>query len=264
MEADGRGMARLNYDEIAELYDEPARDHDVDPQLLAFLKARADLSTSSVRVLDIGCGTGKQLAANRSRFPGITLVGVARFRGMLRIAQRRCPEVTWVQGDGACLPLASDAFDYITNQYSYPHIGRPGRFLGEVCRTLARGGRFVMTHIDPWAMPGWLVYRYFPEAFELDQQDFVPVERFVALMQDAGFEDVHMNTEELPREETLGEFCRHVSDRHRMSQLMAISHTAYAEGLRRIERDLANAPDGELIEPSRFVRITIPGEKPQV
>ena len=64
-------MVRLNYDEIAERYDEPARDHVVDPDLVRFLTARSEPPTSAVRVLDIGCGTGKQLAANRRQFAAL-------------------------------------------------------------------------------------------------------------------------------------------------------------------------------------------------
>lgn len=59
---------RVNYDAIADLYDGPIRDHTVDENLARFLAARPSLSP--VRILDMGCGTGKQLAANRPHFPG--------------------------------------------------------------------------------------------------------------------------------------------------------------------------------------------------
>lgn len=49
---------RVNYDLIAHLYDEPGRDYDTDPNLVKFLKKKADLR---IRILDMGCGTGKQL-----------------------------------------------------------------------------------------------------------------------------------------------------------------------------------------------------------
>jgi SAM-dependent methyltransferase len=58
-------MYRVNYDDVAPLYDEPARDHVADPNLISFVNTRSDLPRSTIRILDIGCGTGKQLAANR-------------------------------------------------------------------------------------------------------------------------------------------------------------------------------------------------------
>ena len=77
---------RVDYDAVAPLYDEPERDHDVDPDFVGFLDARGASVTSTLRILDVGCGTGSQLAANRRRFPDMVMVGVDRFAGMLRIA----------------------------------------------------------------------------------------------------------------------------------------------------------------------------------
>jgi ubiquinone/menaquinone biosynthesis C-methylase UbiE len=51
-------MPRVNYDRIAPLYDEPERDHPLDSNLFEFLAANDH--PEPVRVLDVGCGTGKQ------------------------------------------------------------------------------------------------------------------------------------------------------------------------------------------------------------
>ena len=115
-------MRRVDYDRIAHLYDEPLRAHALDPNLVQFLNERPDLAPEQTRILDIGCGTGTQLAANRARFPGMFAVGLDLFGGMLRIARRRAPSVAWVRGDGARMPFKPDGFDYVTNQFSYHHI----------------------------------------------------------------------------------------------------------------------------------------------
>ena len=102
-------MPRIDYDAIAHLYDEPSRDHVADRELASFLGHRSPASGEKLQVLDIGCGTGKQVGANRARWPAITLIGLDRFRGMLRIATKRCPDARWTQGDGAALPFAERA-----------------------------------------------------------------------------------------------------------------------------------------------------------
>src|SRR5712691_9606271 len=102
------------------------------------------------------------------------------FVGMLRVAKQRGPRMAWVNGDGAVLPLHSDSFDYACNQFSYHHIQTKEHMMYDVWRVLKSGGRFVMTNIDPWSMPNWIVYRYFPAARDLDHQDFLRVERFIA------------------------------------------------------------------------------------
>lgn len=152
-------MPRVNYDQIAHLYDEPMRRHSVDARLLAFLKERGDLDPDTVHILDVGCGTGSQLAANREFLPNACMVGVDPFRQMLRVASRSAPASFWVQGDGSRLPLAASGFDYITNQFSYQHIAQQESFVGEMFRVLRPSGRFTMTNIDPWSMPDWAIYR---------------------------------------------------------------------------------------------------------
>lgn len=253
-------MTRVDYDRIAHLYDERIRDHGVDAELVAFLRSKAHDDRRSIRILDVGCGTGKQLAANRGQFPDMVMLGVDRSEAMLRIAQARCRNALWIRADGAALPLAGEAVDYVTSQYSYQHVGRTPRLLGEVFRVLTPGGRFLMSNIDPWSMPGWLVYQYFPAAQTLDHRDFVPVEAFVSLMQDVGFVHVRARRDDLSKPESLRAFVAYVSERHRASQLMALPDADYAAGLARLEGELG--PDGDAVEVSQFVLVTVVADKP--
>jgi ubiquinone/menaquinone biosynthesis C-methylase UbiE len=255
-------MQRVNYNEIALLYDEPWRDHAVDPHLVAFFDAHPELAPSETRILDIGCGTGKQLTANRGRFPDMAMVGVDRFAGMLRIARQRGPQIAWVNGDGAVLPLHHDSVDYACNQFSYHHMLVKEAMVHEVWRVLKPGGQFVMTNIDPWSMSNWLVYQYFPAARDIDQHDFLPVERFVAVMRAAGFVNVRAHREcHWPRE-ALQDFLAYASQRHRTSQCMVISDADYHAGLQRLEQSIANAQGQQLVVDSEFCLVTIIGDKP--
>ena len=256
-------MPRIDYDDIAHLYDEPGRDHGVDTNLLAFCRERGTTPAANASVLDIGCGTGKQLAGDHEHLPVARLLGIDRFGGMLRIAQKRCPAAAWIQADGAALPLATESVDYASSQFSYPHIRRTRELLEEVFRVLKAGGRFVMTNIDPWSMPGWLVYRYFPQAQELDQQDFVPIDRFLTLLGEIGFLRARVSRTDLSRNERLDEFLAYVSDRHRASQLLAIPDAAYQNGLKRLEEAVALSGSGAVAK-SEFVVVTIMADKPSL
>jgi ubiquinone/menaquinone biosynthesis C-methylase UbiE len=255
-------MQRVNYNEIALLYDEPLRDYPVDPHLLAFFDAHPELAPAEARILDIGCGTGKQLTANRGRFPDIALVGVDMSPGMLRIAQQRGPRVAWVNGDGAALPLHAASIHYVCNQFSYHHVPGKEALVHEVWRVLKPGGQFVVTNIDPWSMPNWLLYQYFPVAREIDQQDFLPVERFVAVMRAAGFANVRAHRDYHWTREALQDFLAYASQRHRASQYMVIADVDYQAGLQRLEQDIANAQSQQLVVESECCLVTILGDKP--
>lgn len=261
-EAAATPMQRVNYNVIAPLYDEPLRDHAVDPHLLAFFDAHPELAPSEACILDIGCGTGKQLTANRGRFPAIALVGVDISTGMLRIAKQCDPRMAWVNGDGAALPLHSTSVHYVCNQFSYHHMPVKEALVHEVWRVLKPGGQFVMTNIDPWSMPHWLVYQYFPAARDVDQHDFLPVERFVAVMRAAGFVNIRAHRQYHCTREALQDFLAYASQRHRASQCMAIADADYHAGLQRLEQDIANARGQQLVVGSELCLVTSIGEKP--
>jgi len=70
-----RTSSGVNYDAIAHLYDlQPHRGKAVDPELVMFIAQRASADSSSI--LDIACGTGSQLVANRSIVSDAQLVGL--------------------------------------------------------------------------------------------------------------------------------------------------------------------------------------------
>lgn len=254
-------MPRVDFDEIAHKYDEPSRDHDVDANLIAFLRERHSQPTSEVRLLDVGCGTGKQIDANRAALPGATIVGTDLSNGMLTVARKRCPHVPWVQGDGSALPFRDDAFHYVSNQFSYPHMQHKERFIAEALRVLRPGGRFVMTNIDPWSMNDWVLYRFFPVARDLDHRDFLTAESFCGALRAAGFVNMEARREHGRTREKLGEYLAYASERHRTSHFMAMSNAEYRAGIQRLERAIAAALPEDTV-PSEYCLITIRGDKP--
>lgn len=254
-------MQRVDYDQIAHLYDEPSRDHAPDPALAEYLDEHASLNGSDVLILDVGCGTGKQLRANREAYPRVKMIGVDLFHGMLRQARRRDASIAWIQGDGACLPLKSGIFDYAINQYSYAHIQNKPAFLSEIHRALKTRGWFTLVNIDPWSMRDWILYRYFPAAWEMDEQDFLPVPQLTEMMEQAGFADVRVQRERRERMENLKDFLDFASQRHRASHFMALSDDAYYAGVQQIRRELQESLAEVTLIDSGMCFITIRGKK---
>ena len=110
-----RTTSRVDYDIIAHLYDEqPYRRKTVDPELATFIAQHA--SPDRLSLLDIACGTGSQLVANRPIVPDARLVGLDRSFGMLAQARSKVSDISWVRADGAKLPFrAESSISYAVN-----------------------------------------------------------------------------------------------------------------------------------------------------
>lgn len=98
------------------------------------------------RVLEVGCGPGTGLKLITESTPGIeALVGFDLSRKMLLQSQRKqiSPYPHYIQGDGAHLPLVSDAFDVLFSAFTLELFSEEEIHvvLGEYSRVLKPGGR---------------------------------------------------------------------------------------------------------------------------
>ena len=98
------------------------------------------------RVLDLACGTGDlmQMADRR----GARTVGVDFARGMLRAGRRRLPGYSFVQGDGAALPLHTGSFTVVACGFAFRNFVSVPGVLDELARVLAPGGRIAVVEVD--------------------------------------------------------------------------------------------------------------------
>jgi SAM-dependent methyltransferase len=249
--------SRVDYDSIAELYDAtPGRMRVADPELLVFTRGRAP--TDRVAVLDIGCGTGNQLVANRGALACDLMVGVDRSDGMLRQARRKAPEISWVQADAAALPLCGNSFDFVTCQFAFHHMADKAGVIRDAFRVLRRGGQFVMRNLCPQESFDWLYYLYFPAALAVDLADFWPPEIIKTEMENAGFGEVTIVLQHLHFAQDLQTLLDEVRRRHTCSQLTAISDAAYEAGVNRLVLELA-ARDGPLSRKNHLCLVTLRG-----
>jgi ubiquinone/menaquinone biosynthesis C-methylase UbiE len=250
---------RVDYDAIAHLFDSgPHRTKTVDPELLAFIGQRIPGDVASV--LDVGCGTGNQLIANRPVLPSARLVGLDRSLGMLRQARPKAPDIAWVQADASALPFQTESFDFITCQFALHHIQDKVGVLRETLRVLRIRGRLILRNLCPQECADWLYYDYFPEARTIDLEDFWPPETIVAEMDAIGFVAVTEEREHLHFEQDLRSFLDAVQRRDTCSQLLTITDVAYQEGLSRLMHELADR-SSPLMRQDHLCLVTIRGEK---
>ena len=119
-----------------------------------------------------------------------------------------------------------------------------------------------MTNIDPWSMKEWIIYKYFPEARELDFNDFLSIENLELVMSKVGFIDIKTTSDYRTTREDLSIFLNYANQRHRTSQFIAISDKAYNDGILRIKNDLSIKGKINQTVESEFCLITVIGDKP--
>ncbi len=168
-----------------------------DPQPWAWTQRRALLLGElrpGDRVLDLGCGTGRFVAAARDA--GADVVGVDIAERALERARRVAPgaDLRLVSPDGT-LPLGHGEVDLVWCSEVLEHVPDTATFLTEVRRVLRRGGRLLLTVPDHGRLKRTLLAlaRYEPHYDPLGQHlRFYSRRSLTAVLHDTGFDGVRL------------------------------------------------------------------------
>jgi ubiquinone/menaquinone biosynthesis C-methylase UbiE len=102
-------------------------------------------------VLDVGCGTGRNLPLYR---PGVRVIGLEPSAAALARARGRGPGAALVQGDAEALPFRAGVFDTVVSGLVFCSVPDPARSLAEVRRVLKPDGALrMLEHVR--AAGGW-------------------------------------------------------------------------------------------------------------
>jgi len=136
---------------------------------------------SRLRVLDVGCGTGRSRRIYQAR----ALAGIAGYAGIdlslgaLRLAGRRFAGSSWLQADACRLPFADASFDVVAFSSVLHHVGDRQAALATALRVLKPGGWAFA--FDPNLLhPAMVLFRhpkspfYNPEGVSPDEQPLLP------------------------------------------------------------------------------------------
>ena len=100
-------------------------------------------------VLDVACGTGvlAREAVKRSG-QASQVTGLDVNEGMLAVAKRKFPEITWKQGRAEALPFENGSFDVAVSQFGLMFFEDRQAAIKEMTRVLRSGGRLAVAVWD--------------------------------------------------------------------------------------------------------------------
>ena len=143
------------------------------------------------RILDAGCGAGRELCRMSRLVPRGEVVGIDLAAGMVNAAHRAArakgfDNTAFFQSDVGDLPdELTGAFDLVYSSLAHHHYPDPAAATAEIFRALRPGGYYTVIDAGPewfvrssselalWSDPGWI--------------GFHTPEQFMALFQAAGF-----------------------------------------------------------------------------
>ena len=120
------------------------------------------IRTGDLRILDVGCGTGKFASVVLESVPEAEVFGLDLSEQMLQKGQPRLEQ--WpgryhvVRGDSERLPFAADSFDLVTCSHSFHHYPNQDRVVQEMHRVLKPDGRLMLIDGNRDGWWGWLIF----------------------------------------------------------------------------------------------------------
>lgn len=113
-----------------------------------------------MRVLDLGCGSGLDLAS-WGIVASDEVTGVDIDKTRLAAAQLRFPNRSYQLCPGECLPFQAESFDRVISSVALPYMNIQ-KTLSEICRVLVPGGALSFSLHSPSFTFAELVYDAFP------------------------------------------------------------------------------------------------------
>lgn len=98
----------------------------------------ARVALAGARLLDVGCGTGRLVAAAVAR--GAQVTGVDPAADMRELTRAAAPQATVLEGLAPTLPVAPDSMDVVTADFVLDHAGDPRAAVADFVRVTRSGG----------------------------------------------------------------------------------------------------------------------------
>lgn len=185
------------------------------------------------RVLEVGCGTGRFLAALAGRAKAW---GIDPSPEMLEVARGRVDGAGLKLGSAEELPFKDGWFERAAMWLVVHLVDRPRAF-SELHRVLAPGGRFAIATFDPAHFDEFWLNALFPSLEAVDRARFPTAEQLETELGATGFNDARLTRLSQKGSIDRAGALERIRGKH-ISTFDLLDDDEYASGLERAEREL--------------------------
>jgi SAM-dependent methyltransferase len=191
------------------------------------------------RLVDVGCGTGRFAAFAKARRGG-RVWGVDPSPEMLRRARARRDAcgIGWKQASAERLPFTGGWFDAAHMHLVVHTLPDRPTALAEIARVLAPGGRIAIATFAMEHFTRFYLNPYFPSIAAVDGARFPDPAALAGELGKTGFGDASIDRISQPVTAEPRDVLDRVRGRY-ISTLHLLDPAEYADGLARLERDVA-------------------------
>lgn len=235
-------MKKTDYEKIAKTYDSsrPLSEQNLDVWLR--LIAGKVGSLEKVKLLDLGCGTGRFTIPLATRL-GYSVTGVDASEEMIQEAKTKKDAglVTWDVQDATSLTFPDESFNAIFMSHLLHHVEDKLQVLKECYRVLKPRGVYMNRHVplEDLDNPDHV---FFPEAYEIDKKRYVTKKQIEDWLKQVGFSKVTSETI-LQQSHTTSEERYRALSMKSVSTLTLISESAFKKGLEALREYITKNPN---------------------
>ena len=236
-------MKKADYSKIASFYDKgrPLSEQIIDLWLNAV--SRLAKAPEGVKLLDIGCGTGRWSIPLAVKL-GFRVTGADLSKEMLEKAREKDTNrlVTWDMQNAQSLTYPDNSYDVVFMSHLLHHCDDPDKVIHECWRVLKVPGVILVRYGALEQIRDDVEHTFFPEALEIDEARVFSFTRMESCLQEAGFEGI-ISEEIVQRVYETGYDLLNVDMLKSTSVLTMISPEAFEKGISKLKAYVEKNPN---------------------